>query len=55
MLAIGNAVLQSIYNPAAASVLLWSGKKIADNIDKDRKNSLLQDAYHVFGISKNET
>lgn len=55
MLAIGNAVLQSIQNPAAASVLLWSGKKIADNIDKDRKNSLLQDAYHVFGISKNET
>lgn len=55
MLPIANAVLQSIQNPIAAPFLLWSGKKIADNIDKDRKNSLLQDAYHVFGISKNET
>ena len=55
MLPIANAVLQSVQNPIAAPFLLWGGKKIADNIDKDRKNSLLQDAYHVFGISKNET
>lgn len=55
MLVICNAVLRSIQNPVAAPVLLCIGKKIADNIDKDRKNSFLQDAYHVFGISKNET
>ena len=55
MLPIANAVLRSIQYPIAAPFLLWRGKKIADNIDKDRKNSLLQDAYHVFGISKNET
>lgn len=54
-LALGSTILQSIQNPIAAPFLLWGGKKLADRIDKNKENSLLQDAYHVFGISKNET